>query len=67
VIPFMDTGASDGVYTRAAGLPTYIVTGIEIDRNGIRDHARNEWLGVGSFYRGNEFFYRYLKSITGAR
>ena len=66
VIPFMDTGASDGVYTRGGGMPTYIVTGIEIDRNDIRDHARNERLGVESFYRGNEFFYRYLKSITGA-
>jgi acetylornithine deacetylase/succinyl-diaminopimelate desuccinylase-like protein len=65
VIPFMDTGASDGVYTRGAGLPTYIITGIEIDRNDIRDHARNERLGVESFYRGNEFFYRYLKAITG--
>jgi acetylornithine deacetylase/succinyl-diaminopimelate desuccinylase-like protein len=64
VIPFMNTGASDGVYTRGAGLPTYLITGIEIDRNDIRDHARNERLGVESFYRGNEFFYRYLKSIT---
>ena len=66
VIPFMDAGASDGVYTRGTGLPTYIITGIEIDRNDIRDHARNERLGVESFYRGNEFFYRYLKAITSA-
>jgi len=58
---------ADGVYTRGAGMPTYIVTGIEIDRNDIRDHARNERLGVESFYRGNEFFYRYLKSITRAQ
>jgi acetylornithine deacetylase/succinyl-diaminopimelate desuccinylase-like protein len=45
VVSFMDTGASDGVFTRSVGLPTYIMTGIEIDRNDIRDHARNERLG----------------------
>jgi len=67
VIPFMSAGASDGVYTRAAGMPTFTITGIAIDRNDIRAHARNERLGVESFYRGNEFFYRYLKAITGGR
>lgn len=66
VIPLMDNGASDGVYTRAAGLPTYNITGIAINRDDIRDHARNERVEVRSFYRGNEFFYRYLKGITGA-
>ncbi len=65
VIPFMSAGASDGVFTRAAGIPTFNITGIAIDRNDIRDHARNERLAVGSFYRGNEFLYRYLKAITG--
>jgi len=46
-------------------LPTYNITGIAINRDDIRDHARNERGGVRSFYRGNEFFYRYLKSVTG--
>ncbi len=65
VIPFMSHGASDGVYTRAAGMPTFNITGIAIDRNDIRDHARNERLAVKSFYRGNDFLYRYIKAITG--
>lgn len=64
IIPFMSTGASDGIYTRAAGIPTFNITGIAIDRNDIRDHARNERLAVISFYRGNEFLYRYVKAIT---
>src|SRR6185312_203852 len=67
VIPLMSHGASDGVFTRAAGMPTFNITGIAIDRNDIRDHGRNERLAVSSFYRGNEFFYRYLKAITAAR
>jgi acetylornithine deacetylase/succinyl-diaminopimelate desuccinylase-like protein len=64
VIPFMDAGASDGVYTSAAGLPTYGVAGIAIDRDDVRMHGRDERVGVASFYTGNEFFYRYLKAIT---
>lgn len=64
IIPTMSTGASDGVYTNAAGLPTYLVTGIAVERNDVRMHGRNERVGVESFYRGNEFFYRYLRAMT---
>jgi acetylornithine deacetylase/succinyl-diaminopimelate desuccinylase-like protein len=64
VIPYMSAGASDGVYTSAAGLPTYMVAGIAIDRDDVRAHGRDERLRVASFYAGNEFFYRYLKAIT---
>ncbi len=67
VIPMMDNAASDGALTRAAGMPTYNITGIAINRDDIRDHARNERLEVSSFYHGNEFFYQYLKSVTGRR
>jgi acetylornithine deacetylase/succinyl-diaminopimelate desuccinylase-like protein len=64
VVPTMSVGASDGIYTSAAGLPTYLVAGIAIDRDDIRMHGRDERLGIASFYAGNEFFYRYLKALT---
>jgi acetylornithine deacetylase/succinyl-diaminopimelate desuccinylase-like protein len=64
VIPVMITGASDAVHTSAAGLPTYGVSGIAIDRDDVRMHGRDERVGVASFYTGNQFFYRYLKAIT---
>jgi acetylornithine deacetylase/succinyl-diaminopimelate desuccinylase-like protein len=64
VVPTMSMGATDAVYTNAAGLPTYIATGIAIDRNDDRSHGRDERVGVESFYRGVEFCYRYLKTIT---
>jgi acetylornithine deacetylase/succinyl-diaminopimelate desuccinylase-like protein len=60
----MDQGASDSAFTIAAGIPSYVVTGIYVDRDGIRSHGRDERIGVDSFYRANEFFYRYLKAIT---
>ncbi len=64
VVPAMSPGASDGVYTSAAGLPTYVISGVAIDRDNIRAHGQDENVGVESFYRGNEFFYRYIKMLT---
>jgi len=65
VVPAMSTGASDGVFTDAAGMPTYEISGIAIDKDDVRMHGRDERVGIESFYRGNEFFYRYLKAVAG--
>jgi acetylornithine deacetylase/succinyl-diaminopimelate desuccinylase-like protein len=64
VIPDMATGASDGVYTMAVGLPTYGISGIAIDRDDIRAHGRDERLGIDSYYKGVDFYYRFLKTVT---
>jgi acetylornithine deacetylase/succinyl-diaminopimelate desuccinylase-like protein len=64
VVPFMDAGASDAIYTAAVGIPTYGITGIAIDTDDVRAHGRDERVGVASFYKGNEFFYRYIKALT---
>jgi acetylornithine deacetylase/succinyl-diaminopimelate desuccinylase-like protein len=64
VIPTMATGASDGVYTNAAGLPTYGISGTAIDRDDVRAHGKDERLGIESFYQGVDFYYRYLKAVT---
>jgi acetylornithine deacetylase/succinyl-diaminopimelate desuccinylase-like protein len=64
VIPDMATGASDGVYTMAAGLPTYQIAGTAIDRDDIRAHGRDERLGIESYYKGVDFYYRFLKAVT---
>ena len=65
VVPFMAAGASDAIYTNAAGIPTYGITGIMIDVDDVRAHGRDERVPVNSFYNGNLFFYRYLKALTG--
>ena len=64
VIPSMATGASDGVYTNAAGMPTYGISGTAIDRHDVRAHGQDERLGVESFYAGVDFYYRFLRSVT---
>ncbi len=64
VIPTMATGASDGVYTNAAGMPTYGISGVAIDTDDVRAHGRDERLRVESFYQGVDFYYRYLRALT---
>ena len=64
VIPTMATGASDSVYTNAAGMPSYQISGVAIDRDDHREHGRDERVGIASYYTGLDFYYRYLKAVT---
>jgi acetylornithine deacetylase/succinyl-diaminopimelate desuccinylase-like protein len=66
VIPDQASGASDGVYTNAAGMPTYLVSGEAIDRDDIRAHGKDERIKQDSFYRALDFYYRFLKLLTSA-
>ncbi len=63
VIPEMSTGSSDSVYTWAAGIPTYGISGMGIDDNDDRAHGRDERLRVESYYKGVEFTQRLLKAL----
>ncbi|HEX4227068.1 MAG TPA: M20/M25/M40 family metallo-hydrolase [Bryobacteraceae bacterium] len=64
VIPEMETGASDSIYTMAAGIPSYGINGIAIERTDVRAHGKDERVLVRSFYDGVDFYYRYLKALT---
>jgi acetylornithine deacetylase/succinyl-diaminopimelate desuccinylase-like protein len=64
VVPNMSVGASDGVFTSAAGMPTYTITGVANDKDNERAHGQDERLGVESFYKGNEFFYQFIRTLT---
>jgi acetylornithine deacetylase/succinyl-diaminopimelate desuccinylase-like protein len=66
VFPTMATGASDGVYTMNAGMPTYGVSGVEMERDDHREHGRDERVPEESFYKGVDFYYRFLKTLTTA-
>ena len=67
VVPEMGTGATDGVYTNPAGIPTYGVCGLAIDVDDDRSHGRDERLPVESYYSGAVFYYRYLKAVAGGK
>jgi acetylornithine deacetylase/succinyl-diaminopimelate desuccinylase-like protein len=65
----MGTGATDGLYLRNAGIPTYGVEGIFYELDDNRSHGRDERVGVKQFYEGLEFQYRLIKALasTGSR
>ena len=64
VIPTMSTGATDGLYLRNQGIPTYGVSGLFYGETNA--HGMNERIPVKAFYEGLEFMYRLVKSLTGA-
>ncbi len=61
VIPTMTTGATDGVYTSAAGIPTYGVEGLFVDPDEGHIHGLNERVGVTSLMDARRFMYRLVK------
>ncbi len=64
VIPLMATGASDGLYLRNAGIPTYGVSGIFGELGEGRAHGRDERVGVQQFYEGAQFLYALVKRLS---
>ena len=64
VIPGMETGASDSIYTMAAGIPSYGLNGVGLDQDDIRAHGKDERVRVSAYYDGVEFCYRFLKAMT---
>jgi len=64
VVPNMQTGASDSKYTVAAGMPSFGVGEIAIDRNDNRSHGKDERIPVKSFDESVKFFDRYLRALT---
>ncbi len=64
IVVDMATGASDSVYTMAAGIPTYGFNAAAIDRDDVRMHGRDERLGIKAFDNSAEFYHRYLKALT---
>jgi acetylornithine deacetylase/succinyl-diaminopimelate desuccinylase-like protein len=66
VISVMDVGASDGIYLRAAGIPTFGISGVFMDVNDNRAHGKDERILVKSFYDGLEYEYALMKAVGRA-
>jgi len=64
VIPMMVTGSSDSIYTMTAGIPSYGISGVAIERDDVRMHGKDERVQVESYYTGVEFYYQFLKALT---
>jgi acetylornithine deacetylase/succinyl-diaminopimelate desuccinylase-like protein len=64
VMPVMETGATDGLFFRNAGVPVYGVSGVFVDINDIRAHGRDERIGVQDYYDGAEYIYQLIKEVS---
>jgi acetylornithine deacetylase/succinyl-diaminopimelate desuccinylase-like protein len=64
VVPIMETGASDSIYTMMAGIPSYGINGVAIERDDVRAHGKDERVRIDSYYQGAEFYYEFLKALT---
>ena len=64
VVPIMVMGATDGRALRMAGIPTYGVQGVFLDRNDMRMHGRDERLSMQSFYEAQTFLYELVKALA---
>lgn len=64
VVPTMSTGASDSLWLRNRGVPTYGVTAMFTDIDDPRAHGRDERILVRSYFDGIEFMHRYVKAIA---
>ncbi|MES2033261.1 MAG: M20/M25/M40 family metallo-hydrolase [Pseudomonadota bacterium] len=67
IVPFQTTGATDGKYTNAAGIPTYGLTGIFADASGNGTHGLNERIRVKSLYDARDFLYALVKDYADAK
>jgi acetylornithine deacetylase/succinyl-diaminopimelate desuccinylase-like protein len=61
VVPLLQAGATDGVFTNAAGIPTYGVMPIFMGPDLGYIHGLNEYINVQSLMEGREFLHRLVK------
>jgi len=64
IVPIMETGATDGLYLRNAGVPVYGFSGLFIATNDVRAHGKDERILVSAFDDGLDFTYDFLQRIT---
>ena len=66
LIPSMSTGATDGVFLEAAGIPVYGVPGSWGEPDGGGVHGLNEHKGVRSVYIARDFLTDLVKIYADA-
>lgn len=65
VIPTMSTGATDGLYLAAVGIPTYGVPSVWGDPDGNGTHGLNERLEAKSLYTARDYLFDLIKAYAG--
>jgi acetylornithine deacetylase/succinyl-diaminopimelate desuccinylase-like protein len=67
MVPTMETGATDGLYLRNAGIPTYGVGGLFLDAEEHREHGRDERVEPNRYYDAVAFWDRMVRTLAGGQ
>ena len=65
LFPTMSTGATDGIFLEAIGIPVYGVPGLFIDKDGGGIHGLNERIRVRSLYEGRDYLFDLVRAYAG--
>ncbi len=65
VVPLMSTGATDGIFFEAIGIPVYGMPGLFVEKDGGGIHGLNERIGVRSLDEGRDYLYDLVKAYAG--
>ncbi len=63
-MPTMSTGATDGVYLEAAGIPTYGAPGLWVDPDANGMHGLNERIEIRSLFTGRDYLFDLVKAYA---
>jgi acetylornithine deacetylase/succinyl-diaminopimelate desuccinylase-like protein len=63
IVPSMEMGATDGVFYRSIGIPTYGTSEVFLKPSDDFSHGLNERIPVVAFYNGLEFWYQLLQAV----
>ena len=65
LLPLMSTGATDGIFLEAIGIPVYGAPGtfLDSDFNGV--HGLNERIRKASLYDARDYLYDLVKAYAG--
>jgi acetylornithine deacetylase/succinyl-diaminopimelate desuccinylase-like protein len=66
LLPVMSTGATDGIFLEAIGIPVYGVPGIFGEADGNGAHGLNERIRVRSLYEGRDYLFDLVKVYANA-
>jgi acetylornithine deacetylase/succinyl-diaminopimelate desuccinylase-like protein len=66
LIPTMSTGATDGIFLEAIGIPVYGVPGLWGDPDGNGAHGLNERISIRAVFTGRDFLIDLIKAYADA-
>ncbi|WP_235982052.1 M20/M25/M40 family metallo-hydrolase [Novosphingobium aerophilum] len=64
LVPFLSTGATDGIYLSAIGIPSYGPPGVVGDPDGNGTHGLNERIGVQGVYTARSMLTELVKAYA---